>query len=731
MKFTETFDPHKLNYILQNKEKFQFRIYEDDYDPIATAERYLRKSTDGKIKVSYHQPHHRNFGRFYADNGISLQSLCREIRHTIAAEFYDDIDMVNAHPVILYQLCQKHDIECEKLRDYVENREERIAEVIEKNPQLDRDSVKQMFLSILNRGNKAYDEIKNKPQFLKRFKSEINDIQGDLSEKYPTEYEFRKKTKPENPLGSTMNALLCENENQILQRVVEFYISRGCISDDCVLCFDGVMIPKNVETETLITSCQEYVYEKTGYVITLKVKPMNEGLEVPEQVPEFREFIPFDPKDSFTWLDFDEKYRGRVFTSQQEVIEQTREDMNRVFAKVEQGTGFVIKKTDAKDNLHDIIDAKANFSDLYFLYQDDEKQREMGIKRYLQLFSNDLNRYRSIDFAPNNTDPRLFNLWSGFTARLVDKPQLDQVELILKHIQDVYCDGCQISYEYFLDLLYYILKYPEKPLGVATFIFSKRHGSGKNIILDFLEEFVFGKALSHYTAGLENVLEKHNHLLKSKKIVIVDELASASDKFMNNFDRLKSMLTGPRLEINPKGVNQYTIKNVLAWFLISNHDDCLRLEPSDRRYFCLNVSEKYIGNTQYFNRLASTFNQDTGDAFYSYILQRGDARDINIRTPPMNKFKREIISKGWSSSVRFLFELSQRDTEGKTDDSDDDDDSLVTGAVLYRKYTEWCQANHEKQKSNAKFAADIKTYITKTRDGGGTRYDLTTISIKS
>jgi len=48
-----------------------------------------------------------------------------------------------------------------------------------------------------------------------------------------------------------------------------------------------------------------------------------------------------------------------------------------------------------------------------------------------------------------------------------------------------------------------IIKYPEKPLGIATFIYSKNLGSGKNVILDFLQEFVFGNNISYYTTGLE------------------------------------------------------------------------------------------------------------------------------------------------------------------------------------------------------------------------------------
>ena len=201
----------------------------------------------------------------------------------------------------------------------------------------------------------------------------------------------------------------------------------------------------------------------------------------------------------------------------------------------------------------EMLDSRST-CDLYFKYIENNKPKELSFKRYIQVFSNNINRYRSIDFAPNSTDPKLCNLWSGCEGQMLDEDEktldIEPIQLILNRIKEVYCSDCEESYEYFLDLLYFIIKYPEKPLGVATFIYSESQGSGKNIILDFLQEFVFGNNISYFTTGLETVLEKHNHLLKNKKIVIVDELASSSDNSVSNFDKLKSMMTGPFLSIN-------------------------------------------------------------------------------------------------------------------------------------------------------------------------------------
>ena len=637
---------------------------------------------------------------------------------------------MNAHPVILRFLCQLHDIDHDRLNDYIENREQHIADLIAEN-NIDRDDAKRIFLSLINGGAGDYSALTKPTRFIRRFKAETTDILEEICELYPDEYALRKKSNPDNPMGSTVNALMCDWENQILQCILKFYQDRDIIKDNCVLCFDGIMILKHDQITDLIAECEAYILEKTKIAVSLKVKPMDEGFDLPK-VSEYIEYKAFDPRDNFCWLEFDAKYRGKTFASLEEVIEQTRRDLNRVLCKVEQGNGFIIKKTDCKDNLMDIIDKNSSFTDVYFKYFENDKPKEMSFKRYLQVFSNDMNRYRSIDFAPNNTDPKLFNLWSGFEAQMLPEDEkasadnfgtdISPIQLILTHIKEIYCNGCEESYEYFLDLIYFIIKYPEKPLGVATFIYSKRQGSGKNIILDFLQEYVFGNNISYYTTGLETVLEKHNHLLKNKKIVIVDELASSSDNFVGNFDKLKSMMTGPFISINPKGVNQYSIKNVLGWFLISNHDDCIRLEPSDRRYFCLNVSEKYIGDKAYFKKLADSFTFEAGNTFFTYIMNRGDSREVNIRVPPMNAFKKSIISKGWSTSIRYLFEIKDKEY-------DEDEETEIKATELFDNYKDWCHTNHEKLKSSTKFHSDIKDNITKNRKTAGIYCDLKTIQL--
>ena len=60
-----------------------------------------------------------------------------------------DNDMVNSHHFILLSLCQKNELSCNILKNYVENRD-----LILDSFGDDRKSVKEMFLTILNGGFK-------------------------------------------------------------------------------------------------------------------------------------------------------------------------------------------------------------------------------------------------------------------------------------------------------------------------------------------------------------------------------------------------------------------------------------------------------------------------------------------------------------------------------------------------------------------------------------------------
>ena len=612
---TEVINQHILNHILTNQlryfqeltERLNDRGKDVDKGYFKVLEGYLRSSVGGKVSVSYNQI--GNTGRFFVKGSSGLQSIQREIRNSICGEFYTDIDIKNAHPVILEALCHKHDIDCKRLSEYCQDRDKIIKDIVDKNDGLEtRETVKQAILSIINNSNAAYKSIENKTKFLRKFKREIADIHDDILEIYP-EYvsKAHEKSDNKNIKGSAINHLMCEYENKILMCAHDYFESKSVDMSNAVLCFDGIMV-KSKDTEMLnglLDELNAVVYAKFKIPAVFVIKPMTERLTINmDEVEDYVEYQPFDHRDPFTWLDFVKKYHNGLFDSMDDLYSKTIVDINRVYAYTH-SNDMSIKKMDCADDLFN-MSQRSNEILVFKVKQAATKDKPPIIKNvrfidYRREFLLKLNNHSNVDFDPSLTNDNIFNLWRGYEAvvnesfnsvRTIDglnkKAKADDgLKIILKHILDIYCDGDDASYQYFLTLLHAFLKYPDKPLEIVTFLYSKGKGTGKNTLLDFIRDYVVGSRYTLEVAGLKAVLNDFNSSVMNKKMIIVDELASSSDTFSSNFDRLKTLITSYTVMINKKGIDQFKCKNLVGYFFLSNHQDAVKIEQGDRRYFCL------------------------------------------------------------------------------------------------------------------------------------------------
>ena len=260
LRFTwkERFNQHKLKYIIDHLDEFKAKIittghdFKDDNEKWQQQHtqltKYLNASSNGIIDVGYHQTTPQ-FGRMFANRSMSLQNITRAVRHSIAGDLYYDIDIENAHPTILAHICKQKGIPTPLLTSYNAQREA-VFEVIMKDTGLKRGDVKQLFLSIMNGGESDYKKLTKPNVIVDGFKEECQRIWKGLIFLDPARYEECKAArikggKDYNHEGSFANKLLCDMENRILAVMVNFFKSAGLVTDTCVLCFDGVMIPRD------------------------------------------------------------------------------------------------------------------------------------------------------------------------------------------------------------------------------------------------------------------------------------------------------------------------------------------------------------------------------------------------------------------------------------------------------------------------------------------------------
>ena len=183
---------------------------------------YRKLVNKGYVTVKY-SPKNYEHGRVYADKSLSLQNFKKVIRHTLAREIYHDIDIENAHPVLLEQICAKNGWPCEALSKYNKNREKHLKDIMEKC-EVDRGAAKDLIIRILYLGSiKQWmqDEIVTEypPNFLNVLKKELGNIASKVwsQEKKLVEAVEKlddKKNKKSTVLSWKMQGI----EHQILMK---------------------------------------------------------------------------------------------------------------------------------------------------------------------------------------------------------------------------------------------------------------------------------------------------------------------------------------------------------------------------------------------------------------------------------------------------------------------------------------------------------------------------------
>ena len=141
-----------------------------------------------------------------------------------------DIDIVNAHPVMLNYLC-KNKIYCNILKNYIETRELILSSFAE-----DRKSAKELFLSILNGGFKdIYSDNKQTNNYLKLFEQESFRIQNYfyINDKRYLDIDYNYK-------GKNLSRIILDIENQILQIIINYFTSKNV--NILTLEYDGLKI---------------------------------------------------------------------------------------------------------------------------------------------------------------------------------------------------------------------------------------------------------------------------------------------------------------------------------------------------------------------------------------------------------------------------------------------------------------------------------------------------------
>lgn len=274
-----------------------------DWNEYNQLENYSNIVKNGFANVSYFKKSFNPYGRSDPHRSLGFHSLRRAIRHTLCSNTMTDIDIENAHPIMLQQLLQTINFDCHSLNYYISYRNDWLQSIINHYNliQIDdntpRDIAKKLFITIMYGGSvnswitKFKIDMSNKHHQTKilEFEIEMKKINEIISSYNPdivkiaTTIKNDKIKKGElknfyNLDGTVCSYLLQEYEVQILEQVYLYCVNNGFIIDNVAsLCADGIMIPTNNFKPSLLNELSNHVFETTGFRLRFVNKSMDEG----------------------------------------------------------------------------------------------------------------------------------------------------------------------------------------------------------------------------------------------------------------------------------------------------------------------------------------------------------------------------------------------------------------------------------------------------------------------
>lgn len=310
-------------------------------------------------------------------------------------------------------------------------------------------------------------------------------------------------------------------------------------------------------------------------------------------------------------------------------------------------------------------------------------------KKHFKTFNHILANY-DFDCQDSNT----FICSRRYIARQITDYQTKSLKILTDFVfTDLFSKNSEM-FNYELDKLAIMCKYPHKKTGTITLLISKQ-GCGKNLYTGFLCDYLIGSYnCIDNCDGIEMLLQDKNAEQFGKKLIVVNEMSSTKDKFMSNFNKLKSMITETSQRIRFLYMNGFTAQQSTEYYALSNHKNSYVIEDEEsRREFVPVVSEEHANNRKYWAPIRKAIlNQDCGDAFYSYLMARDITYDdFMAKKVPDSTIKKEIVDN-CKTDRQLFFEEYMEDiaTQMKNDESST---IQVMSSQIYAIYRNWCDAN--------------------------------------
>jgi hypothetical protein len=258
--------------------------------------------------------------------------------------------------------------------------------------------------------------------------------------------------------------------------------------------------------------------------------------------------------------------------------------------------------------------------------------------------------YNGIELAPKGSKNRdYYNLWRGWPV----EPKRGTYPLFLEHL-DLVAQHNKNFVRYITAWMADCVQHPEKPGGIAL-AFKGLQGTGKSTFAKWFGE-LFGAHFLHLDSE-HRLLGNFNAHLHNAIVVLADEAVWAGGK--QGLGALKRMITETTLNIERKGVDVLTVKNLIHMLIASNADWVVPVGFDNRRFAVFEVSDERQNDWRFFGAVERELKQGGLAALLYDLLQHPgdvDLRDIpdtdaareqkDLSAPPIEQWWSEVLHQG-------------------------------------------------------------------------------------
>lgn len=324
-------------------------------------------------------------------------------------------------------------------------------------------------------------------------------------------------------------------------------------------------------------------------------------------------------------------------------VEKILRRWNDRFALVDVGSASILdSEKDWTDSPFTKLDTwKVISSNQKILVSDGTGQKMESISK-LWLEWSQRKTYTGVVFDPampkNSTK---YNLFKGFKTQ----ERKGDWSLLKQHIYEVLCHENDEFYDWIMTWFAHLVQRPWEKKGSALIVRGVK-GAGKTTVFEFLEQMVAPYAIT--SSQPEHITGKFNWHFRDKLLLIAEEGLFAGSSRDDSI--IKDLITGKKMLMEPKGIDAFYMDQYIRLVIISNEDWVINATSDERRYFVIDVNDKYAQDVDYFSALYNQMNNGGIEAMMYELLRFEPPFDQGwdiLRTPP----KTDALAKQVSQSI--------------------------------------------------------------------------------